>query len=199
MVKFLSTTEKQSLFRQIYNETGIHRKRNIAIFEVALYCGLRVSEIALLQLDDYDSSTHTIHCHRLKNSNSNSLKIVDLHVIKALEEYLEERAQISTSCSAIFLSQKGNPISRQRLDAMMKQYCKDTNISPTKRHMHILKHTRAIDLAEKHCDVDDIQYWIGHKNIKNTLIYLEYTTALKNQLFDKLSELEGGTYNGRFD
>lgn len=199
MVKYLSKSEKQLLFRIIYNETGIHRKRNIAIFEVALYCGLRASEIALLQLDDYDRSTHIIHCHRLKSSNSNSLKIVDLHVVKAINEYLDEREQISTSCSALFLSQKGLPISRQRLDAMMKQYCDNANISSSKRHMHILKHTRAIDLAEMQCDIDDIQYWLGHKNIKNTLIYLEYTTSLKNKLFDKLCTMEGGAYNDRFD
>lgn len=198
MLKYLSQEEKQLLFQEIYKEPNIHRKRNIAIFELALYCGLRASEITQMRLDDYDRSSHVIHCRRLKNSNSNTLRIVDLHIIKALDDYLLERDQMSASCSALFISQKGTPISRQRLDAIMKHYCSNTNIHPSKWHMHVLRHTRAIELAELQFDVDDIKYWLGHKNVKNTFKYLEYTANLKRHLFDKLSSWEGGAYEDRF-
>ena len=39
-------------------------------------------------------------------------------------------------------------------------------------------------------DVDDIQFWLGHKNVANTFIYLEYTPILRNQLFERLQLLE---------
>ena len=200
MLKYLTKEEKEALFQEIYKDDSIHRKRNIAIFEVALYCGLRVSEITQMQLDDYDRSSHNIHCRRLKNSNSNTLQIVDKHVIKALDDYLAEREQISATCSTstLFLSQKKTPISRQRLDTLMKQYCSNANIPPSKWHMHVLRHTRAIDLAELQLDIDDIKYWLGHKNIKNTFIYLEYTIGLKKYLFKNLSIQEGGAYEDRY-
>ena len=43
-MQYLTPSEKEKLLRAVYSETGKHRKRNIAIFEVGLYCALRVSE-----------------------------------------------------------------------------------------------------------------------------------------------------------
>ena len=44
-MQYLTPNEKEQLLRAVYSEKGKHRKRNIAIFEVGLYCALRVSEI----------------------------------------------------------------------------------------------------------------------------------------------------------
>lgn len=190
-LSYLTAQEQSLLFEQVYADNSCHRKRNIAIFEVALYCALRVSEVSKLDLSSYDSVKHQIYCYRLKGSRSNTLRIVNPRVIKAIDEYLEERIQIPTTSAALFVSQKGNRISRQRLDSLMKQYCKQAQyIHPSKWHMHVLKHTRAVNLAECGIDVDDIQFWLGHKNVANTFIYLEYTPILRNQLFERLQLLE---------
>lgn len=198
-MKYLTNEDKKILLQEVYKTKGKHRLRNIAIFEVALYCALRVSEICTLRLDSYDKTNHSIYCHRLKGSSSNTLKIVDSHVIKALDDYMEERLQMKFDSDYLFLSQKGTPISRQRLDALIKKYCKAAHyIHPDKWHMHVLKHTRAVDLAELQLDIDDIQFWLGHKNVQNTFKYLEYTTALRKHLFDKLSVAESGSYDDRY-
>ena len=140
----------------------------------------------------------TLFCYRLKGSHANTIKIVDLHVVKALEDYLKERTERGIDSPYLFISQKGNPISRQRMDAMIKEYAKNTDIPVEKRHIHVLKHTRAIDLAELDLDLDDVQFWLGHKNIANTMKYLAYTTTLKRKLFMQLSLLEGCKYESRF-
>ena len=89
-MQYLTPNEKEQLLRAVYSEKGKHRKRNIAIFEVGLYCALRVSEIKGLKVNCYDSNRKTIFCYRLKGSRANTIKIVDLHVVKALEDYLED-------------------------------------------------------------------------------------------------------------
>ena len=89
-MKYFNAEEKELLFKQIYREEGRHRKRNIAIFEVAKYCALRASEISNLKLGFYDRSSSTLYCQRLKGSNSNTLMIVDPYVRKALNDYLDE-------------------------------------------------------------------------------------------------------------
>lgn len=190
-LEYLTAKEKRLLFDAIYAEEGIHRKRNIAIFEVALYCALRVSEITLLDISSYDPISHNIYCYRLKGSNANTLRIVNRRVIKALDDYLEERLKAPFKTSALFISQKGTPVSRQRLDALMKHYCRNASyIHPDKWHMHVLKHTRAVDLAEMGLDVDDIQFWLGHRNVANTFIYLSYTVSMRKKLFDTLQAFE---------
>ena len=89
-MQYLTPNEKEQLLRAVYSEKGKHRKRNIAIFEVGLYCALRASEIKGLKVNCYDSNRKTIFCYRLKGSRANTIKIVDLHVVKALEDYLED-------------------------------------------------------------------------------------------------------------
>ena len=191
-MKYLTTEEKELLFREIYKDEGIHRKRNIAIFELAKYCAFRASEITNLQMSYYDRGTATIYCKRLKGSNSNTLELVNPRVYNALNDYLDERVSKGISSPYLFISQKGTPISRQRMDVMMKEYCRKAKyISPEKWHMHTLRHTRAIELIELGFDIDDVQFWLGHKNIENTLKYLDYTPALKRTLFSKLALFEG--------
>ena len=73
----------------------------------------------------------------------------------------------------------------------MKHYCSYTHIPCEKWHFHILKHSRAVELAEYGFDVDDIQYWLGHRNIQNTFVYLQYTSALKKTMFMQLEKFEG--------
>lgn len=198
-MKYFTAKEKELLFKQIYCEEGIHRRRNIAIFEVAKYCALRASEISNLKIDFYDRNSSTLYCQRLKGSNSNTLVIVDPYVRKALNDYLDERKNLSFSSSNLFISQKGGPISRQRMDAMIKHYCRNTKVIPKdKWHMHVLRHSRAIELIEFGFDVDDVQYWLGHKNSENTFKYLEFTPALKKALFNKLALLENGSYEDRY-
>lgn len=198
-MQHLTPSETELLFRQIYSEKGIHRIRNIAIFEVAKYCALRASEITSMKLSYYDRNTRQIYCPRLKGSNANTLKIVDFHVVNALNNYLDERELLSIDSPYMFVSQKGSPISRQRLDALMKHYCKNAQyIYPSKWHMHVLKHTRAVELAELEFDVDDIQFWLGHKNAENTFKYLAFTTTLRKHMFNRLSLLEGGSCTDRY-
>ena len=73
---YLTSQDKKQLFQAIYHSSkGIHRKRDIAIFEVTLYCALRASEVSKIKISDYDPVKHTIHCHRLKGSKSNTLKL----------------------------------------------------------------------------------------------------------------------------
>ena len=58
----------------------------------------------------------------------------------------------------------------------------------SKWHFHTLKHTRAVDLAEKGLDLKEIQYWLGHKEISNTQIYFQFTSVQYNALYRKLSK-----------
>lgn len=193
-IDYLKEWEVNELFQQMYNDNSKHRNRNIAIYELMKYGGLRVSEISNMKLDDYDHVKKTIFCSRLKGSNNNMLQIVDPNVYEAIDRYLMERRSYDTELPYMFLSQKRKKLSRQQMDRIIKKYCQYTDIPLEKRHCHILKHTRAVQLAEHGFDIDDIQFWLGHKNIQNTLIYLQYTTNIRRSLFNQLAKLEGGNH-----
>lgn len=189
-IKFLHPYEKAALFQVIEQDTSLHSIRNIALFYMAEYAALRASEVGMIRMNDLDLSTtvgrEKIYIKRLKHSNNNTLRILDPKVLTALVTYLDYRKLCGITSDYLFPSQKGNPISRKTLDDLMKRYCREANIPPEKAHFHVLKHTRAVELAELGLDTKEVQYWTGHKNIANTEIYLQFTTAQQETLYRKL-------------
>lgn len=192
-IKFLSEPERRELFKTIELDKTRHRIRNRAMFAIIKYCALRASEVSLIKISDYDPVHKSIFIHRLKGSRSNTLVIVDPYVLKTFEEYYWLRKHSATSTNEIlFLSQKGTPISRKTIDRIMRNYCLDTTIPDDKHHTHVLKHTRAMELIDyPGIELRDVQWWLGHKNIQNTMIYLDYSIQAMNLLFQKIALEEG--------
>lgn len=192
-IKYLDMAELPRLFNAINADQTKHKIRNEAIFRLAEYCALRIGEIGLINIRDYNPITHQIYCRRLKNSNDNTLKILDIEVIKALDNYLLIRdlyypKASESGTTALFVSQHGNPISPKSLDKLMRQYAQTACIPKDKQHFHVLKHTRAIELGDAGVEIKDIQWWLGHRSINNTLIYAQFTTTQQKNLYKYLEE-----------
>lgn len=189
-IKYLHPYEKAALFQVIEQDTSLHGTRNIAIFYMAEYAALRASEVGMIRMNDLDLTSalgrEKIYIKRLKHSNNNTLRILDAKVLNSLITYIEYRKYYGITSDYLFPSQKGNPISRKTLDDLMKRYCRQANIPPEKAHFHVLKHTRAVELAELGLDTKEVQYWTGHKNIANTEIYLQFTTTQQETLYQKI-------------
>lgn len=139
----------------------------------------------MLRISDYDTAQNQIYCRREKNSNSNLLRIIDPEVQNAMKEYMAVRNTYPES-EFLFVSQLGKPISRKTLAKLMKKIGTLARLSPDKRHFHVLKHTRAIELGECGLDTKEIQWWLGHKSISSTMIYHQFTTRQQQTLYDKL-------------
>lgn len=189
-IKYLYAHEKNALFRAIEKDPSLHRIRNMAMFQIAEYAALRASEVGMIKMTDLNLSNSSgrdqIYFKRLKHSNNNTLRILDEELLKVLRNYLSYREICGIDSDFLFPSQKGNPISRKTLDDLMKRYCQIANIPDEKAHFHVLKHTRAVELAELGLDTKEVQYWTGHKNIANTEIYLQFTTTQQETLYRKL-------------
>lgn len=184
-IKYLTQREREMLFQEIEKDTGRHALRNRALFKLSYYCALRAGEPGLLYESDLNMISSQIYCRREKNSNNNTIRILDQDVIIALTEYLQVKPLIYPKTPLLFPSQKGTPLSRQMIDSLMKKYSKNTFIPDDKHHFHVLKHSRAVDLANLGFDLKDIQWWLGHKNISNTMIYMQFTTHQQEALYTK--------------
>lgn len=181
-IKYFTEDELKKLFKVI-KEVSRHPARDEAIFKIAYYCALRASEVSLLKVSDYNLGRNELYCRRLKGSNNNTIRIVDKDVLRAFKRHI----RVNTPEEIIFISQKGNPISRKMLDLLMKKFCEAAGIKDkSKWHFHTLKHTRAVDLGELGLDLKEIQYWLGHKEISNTQIYYQFTSGQYNTLYKKL-------------
>jgi integrase/recombinase XerD len=170
-IHFLTQAELRAFFRVIT------RTRDRALFLLAYRHGLRASEVGLVHMDDLNFAQQRMTIHRLKRSLP-GIYPLRADEVKALKAYLRER---QSSSPALFLSQRGTPISRRQLDTLMKHYGELADIPASKRHFHVLKHSIATHLLDAGADLRFVQDWVGHASIKNTVIYAQLTSRRRDE------------------
>lgn len=186
--KHLSETEITRILKQA--QLGRHPQRDYCLIKMCYTHGFRVSELCQLRLDDIDLESNMMLVRRLKGGLSTVHPIYE-HELKCLNEWLSERSQWRGAVDEpwLFLSQKGGQISRQRFYALLRAYGKKSGIS-IEAHPHMLRHACGYALANLGVDTRLIQDYLGHRNIKHTVIY----TASNSMRFTKLWQQNGYRY-----
>ena len=161
--------------------------RDYAIFRLAYHHGLRASEIGMIQMCDYHPAPRMEHdrlmIHRLKGSVSAEVRIIPA-AAEAIRRWVKTRG---SQPGPMFTSRKRSPISRQRLDELIRLYGRQAGIPEDRRHFHALRHTCATALlSEQNLDIAQVQNHLGHKNIQSTMVYAQITDAASDARFNKL-------------
>lgn len=186
-IKYFTQAELKKLFKVIEQSAGKYSLRDLLIFRLAYRCGLRATEIGLITLQNYNKNTKELYCKRLKGSLSNTIRL-DAETNRIINKYIKEFGPFAET-EPLFYSQKGGPISRKTLDLLIKKYCVNAKLQDnSKWHFHTLKHSCAVHLAESGLDVKELQNWLGHKSINNTLVYFRFTTVQQEVMYKKLEK-----------
>ena len=162
----------------------IHSPRDRAIFRVAYHGGLRASEIGRIEMRDYDAAADRIMIHRLKGSRSGFHHLCR-EESRALRAWLKIRG---TAPGPMFPSAERSPISRQMLDVLIKKYGAAAGIPKALRHFHILKHSCCTHLLAQGFHPDQVQDWVGHADIRNTMRYAHTTNARRGEMAAQLKD-----------
>ena len=174
-IKYLTEPEEIALFRAI--KAG-GSARDLAMFELAYHRGLRASELGLLEFQHLRSDLKRMTVVRLKGSHGGEYLLSDREQT-ALRKWLVVRGK---AAGPLFPSRQANPISRRRLDELMKRYCAAAGVAVDKRHMHCLKHTCATTLLTQGVALEQVQDHLGHVNIASTAIYARVTNKRRTEL-----------------
>ena len=174
-VKYLNTEEIKALFGVITDA------RDRAIFRVVYHRVLRASEVKLLELSDYRQRDGRLYVRRLKGSKSGEYPLFD-EERRALNLWLKKRG---TSAGPLFPSRRHHGISRWALDELMKKYCRIAGVAEEKAHMHALKHSSGTHYHARTGDVAATQDHLGHRNIQNTMIYVDITNRRRDELAER--------------
>lgn len=161
---------------------AIKSKRDRAIFRLVYHRGLRAHEVGLLQLADFRDRDGVLFVRRGKGSISREYRLVD-EELRCLRAWIKVRG---TQPGPLFPSRQGTKgITRKRLDQLIKHYCALAGIRPEKAHMHALKHSCGTHLAERGCTAEEIQDWMGHREISSTQIYLHFSKSRRRALWER--------------
>ena len=163
--RFLSDAEVNRLFAVIQDG------RDRALFTLLLRCGLRVAEVAQLQLPDVDLAGQRIIVRQGKG-RKDRLVYLSLDALLALRGYLAQRAD--EPCPLVFLVQKGpgagQGISVRGVQKRLEYYARQAGLAVSS---HCLRHTFATQMLEAGADLPTIQALLGHAQMASTQRYAQ--------------------------
>ena len=144
--------------------------RNKAMLECMYGCGLRVSELINLELNDIDRINCTIRI--LGKGSKERIIPIGEYSLYYLNEYLERRNLLlkGKSCSKLFLNNHGEGMTRQGFFKMLKKLLMEKGLNPN-ISPHTLRHSFATHLLNRGADLRSIQEMLGHADISTTRIY----------------------------
>lgn len=180
--KYLELDQSKELLDDVKSENYL---RDYCILTIFLNCGLRLSELAGLDIDDYSESARTLRVF----GKGQKERIVYLNdaCISALNAYLEVRPKSVVDPNAIFLSSYHDHrrLSNRRIQRIVEDQLEIAGLGNLGISPHKLRHTAAT-LMYEYGDVDPIvlKDVLGHVSVATTEIY----THLSNK--DRKSAVE---------
>ncbi|SJZ77957.1 Site-specific recombinase XerD [Sediminibacterium ginsengisoli] len=180
-VKFLKKWQVERILSALHNPPTTKPlivKRNLAIFYVLLFCGLRREELALLQLRDIDIERKLLTV-RAETSKIPRTRHIPLHssVCMYLKEYLKER--VHKQSQYVFISNlRDDGISLAGLISLVQVIRKRSGV---RFHLHQFRHTFAVNFLYASNDIVKLQRLMGHTNITMTMAYLRCLPSYKTR------------------
>ena len=156
--------------------------RDLAIFELLYGCGLRISELVGLNLEDFDFSERWVRV-RGKGKKERQVPYAG-KASDALDRYLGLRKPATGGERAIFLNHRGGRLTDRGARGIVKFYARmitgDSSIHP-----HSLRHAYATHLLSDGADLRAIQELLGHARLSTTQKYTQVSVADLMAVYDK--------------
>ncbi len=148
-------------------------------------CGLRVSELTNLKVDDLDFDEKIGHVRQGKGRKDRIFNIPEF-LVEDLQEQIER--QKNNSREYLFTGPKGKLTSRN-LQKIVSSAAKRAGIKKDV-HCHTLRHSFATHLLENGTDIRYIQTLLGHADLSTTQIYTHISTDEIKKIKSPLDMLE---------
>ena len=156
-------------------------ERDTAIFELLYGCGLRVSELAGLNLEDFDFADRWV---RVRGKGRKERQVpYGGKCAEALERYLNARKAPAAE-KALLVNHRGRRLTDRGARGIVAFYGRllrgDDSVHP-----HSLRHAYATHLLSDGADLRSIQELLGHARLSTTQKYTQVSLADLLKVYDK--------------
>ena len=186
--KFLTLEESLELLQAVKNDKESKTtQRDYAIITLFLNCGMRVSELVGINLEDVDAQLRSLTV----TGKGNKQRIVYLNdackiaLADHLDERLGEKHKTCTS-RALFLSNREQRISVKTVQWLVYKYLDMAGLESKHYSVHKLRHTAATLMYQTgNVDVRVLKDILGHEQLNTTQIYTHVSNRSMEEAMTK--------------
>jgi integrase/recombinase XerC len=169
---------------------GFIHARDRAILELLYSSGLRVSEVAGLNVEDVNTREGLVKVR----GKGRKERIVPLgsKAVEAIRGYLTEKILLKKKSKTLFLNKRGTELSERGIRRIVVKYARLIGVSG-QIGPHTLRHTFASHLLQAGADLRVIQELLGHASLSTTQKYTHLDITHLMDIYDRahpLSEKE---------
>lgn len=174
--KYLSLDDSKKLLDVTSNEDNRNSQRDYAIITLFLNCGLRLSELVGINLQDISFDDCKLNV--IGKGNKERTIYLNKACMKAIADYLEVRPKEGVkrdkkfSDKALFLSERKERIGKRTVQYIIDKSLTEAGLDTKKYSVHKLRHTAATLMYQYgKVDIRALQVLLGHESISTTEIY----------------------------
>lgn len=176
--KYLTLEESVTLLETVAaDRTSPHRVRDYAILTLFLNCGMRVSELVGINLQDLDPQLRSVRVvgkgnkERVIYLNDACKAALTLHLVGRLDPANEK-----VTDRALFLSNRNTRFSDKGVQHMVYKYLTAAGLGTRRLSVHKLRHTAATLMYQSGAvDIRVLKDILGHEQLNTTQIYTHLT------------------------
>ena len=143
--------------------------RDTAIMELFYSSGLRLSELAALDVDDVDLYTESVRV--FGKGRKERVCPIGAPALEAIQKY---RSAANAHSGALFINKSRKRMSQRSIWLILKRYLRHTSI-PISISPHKLRHSFATHMLDRGADLRSVQALLGHASLSTTQIYTHVT------------------------
>ncbi len=143
--------------------------RDAAILELFYSSGLRLSELAALDVADVDLYTESVRV--FGKGKKERVSPVGLPALEVIQRY---RTAAKVHSGQLFINKQRRRISVRSIWLILRRYQRHTSI-PINISPHKLRHSFATHLLDRGADLRSVQALLGHASLSTTQIYTHVT------------------------
>ncbi len=182
--RFLTVAEVEALLEAPDLETPAGL-RDRAIIEVLYGAGLRVSELAALDVGDVDLAQAQVRV--IGKGSKERIGLLGQPAVQALRRYIEAGRPAllgGRPTSALWLNRRGGRLSTRAVALMLSRAARQAglrqNVSP-----HMLRHSFATHLLDGGADIRIVQELLGHASLSTTQVYTHVSQSRAREVYQR--------------
>lgn len=159
-------------------------RRMSAVVEILLQTGVRISELAAMQVEDADLTKKTL---LVRQSESGKPRVVPLNnaAIRAFNDYMEIRPKAREN--TLFLTKTCRPFLVRNIRAAIDRYFRIAGVEGAK--VNDLRHTFIVEQLAAGTPLVYVSQVVGHKRVTTTEKYLQLIGKTLDATMVKIEEL----------